>query len=420
MSKKRKNAGEGYGYMFSGAFKEKKDAVRKEKTRKGSFIKGVYTPQGHRYVVMTPRTNPRKTNSRPFIGPDGKVWHSGKRPKPTVKDYTLLAGDGSGRRVRRATMVIFPDGHEVKFTEKLSKREAIRQAEQQHGRGNPCENPTELLVMGANPTDRELTIPAGSTITIRMNPARANWMGSARSAIRQTQQREAEERFQEHMRSRKRVAFASQPKERKRFKWERGSKRAANPETCGAMIGGYPCTRKPGHRGPHLPQGATMRPKSRLRRGWNPSAAALHERFTGAEGKWLTIHDEPHMPAGDYAQLGELLALYFKPRNGGQVQQITFSKGSLPLVVAAESARQIYFVGGNQALSSFATGELGECRRIDYKQRKEHVPDPDADEWRHAFGEESGVRPVLSYDARNKRLLLEGGEYRIESAGIIN
>jgi hypothetical protein len=88
-------------------------------------------------------------------------------------------------------------------------------------------------------------------------------------------------------------------------------------------------------------------------------------------------------------------------------------------VVSDETSRQIYFVGGNQSLL-FRAGELGECRRIDYKQRKEHVPDPDADEWRHAFGEESGVRPVLIYDARNKRLLLEGGEYRIESAGIIN
>ena len=136
------------------------------------------------------------------------------------------------------------------------------------------------------------------------------------------------------------------------------------------------------------------------------------------------------MPAGDYAQLGHVLALYVKPAGGGQVQHINFGK-SRPIAVSDESARQIWFVGGDQditpALGSFGRRqrsdglyELGECRRIDYKQRKEHVPNPASDEWRHEFGEDSGVRPVLLFDARSKRLLLEGGEYRIQSEGIIN
>jgi hypothetical protein len=313
MSKRRKNAGEGYGYIFSGAFAKKSDAVKKEKKRKGSFVKAVMMRSGMRYAVMTPRTNPIKRKKKPAVTP------------PTVQ-----------------------------------------------------QNPAELVVMGANPHEnREINLPAGSSITIRVNPAQCNPL-------------------------------------------------------CGATIGGELCTRNAGHRGPHLPQGATMRTRSRLRKGWkprsaNPSAAAIRESFTGAEADKVSIRNAPHMPPGDYAQLGELLALYVKPLTGGQVQQITFSK-PYPLIVSDETARQIYFVGGDQDVgsASFSTHqrgglvELGEARRIDYKQRKEHVPDPSNDEWRHDFGEETGVRPLLLFDRHHKQLLLEGGEYVIRAEGIVN
>ena len=314
MRKKRKNAGEGYGYMFSGAFAKKSDAVKKEKTRKGSFIKPVMLRSGMRYAVMTPRTNPIK------------------RKKKAVTPVTTVT-----------------------------------------------KNPSELLVLGANPHDREITVPAGSTVTIRMNPAQVNPL-------------------------------------------------------CGAMIGGEPCSRQPGHRGPHLPQGATMRPRSRLRPGWkprsaNPSAAAIRESFTGAPVGRVLVADEPHMRGGDYAKVGTLLALHIKPESGGQVFAIEFAKNR-PMVVSDETARQLYFVGGDQELGKeiqvFGANQrggylvLGEARRIDYKQRKAHVEQPELDEWRHDFGEESGVRPTVLYDRTNKRILLEGGEYVIRAEGITN
>jgi len=101
------------------------------------------------------------------------------------------------------------------------------------------------------------------------------------------------------------------------------------------------------------------------------------------------------------------------------------------LLVADESARQLWFVGGDQditaALGVFGPRqrgaglfELGEARRIDYRQRKEHVAHPEHDSWRHEFGEESGVRPVVLFDATHKRLLLEGGEYVVRAEGIVN
>jgi hypothetical protein len=343
MTRKRKNAGEGYGYMFSGAFAKKSDAVKKEATRKGSFIKGIYVQGQHRYAVMTPRTNPIKRKSG-LSKADLKVLRAAK--KAGAATSPLISGKA------------------LEWWEK-------------NVRPN---NPAELVVLGANPHEnREISLPAGSTLTIRVNPAQLN-------------------------------------------------------PICGAIIGGEPCSRQPGHRGPHLPQGATMRPRSRLRSGWkprgaNPSAAAIRESFTGRDADKVSIRTEPHVPAGDYAQLGELLALYIKPDAGGQVQQIQFSKPR-PLVVSDETARQLYFVGGDQDigndLSIFGTHQrgglliLGGARRIDYKQRKEHVPDPSNDEWRHEFGEDSGVHPTVLYDRHNKTLLLEGGEYTVRPEGIVN
>ena len=43
-------------FTFHGAFKKKSDAARKEKSRKGAFIKSTWIRgRDHRYVVMVPR-----------------------------------------------------------------------------------------------------------------------------------------------------------------------------------------------------------------------------------------------------------------------------------------------------------------------------------------------------------------------------
>ena len=43
-----------------------------------------------------------------------------------VETYILYAANGN--RIRRASKVVFADGSEIKFTEKLGKKEAIKQA----------------------------------------------------------------------------------------------------------------------------------------------------------------------------------------------------------------------------------------------------------------------------------------------------
>lgn len=45
---------------------------------------------------------------------------------PTVKTYQLTAGNG--RPIRNATKVVLPDGREIAFTERMSKRDVLKQA----------------------------------------------------------------------------------------------------------------------------------------------------------------------------------------------------------------------------------------------------------------------------------------------------
>jgi len=40
--------------------------------------------------------------------------------------------------------------------------------------------------------------------------------------------------------------------------------------------------------------------------------------------------------------------------------------------------------------------------------------------YQHQFGEVSGVKPQLFYDTLNQRLILRGGNYRVEDAGIVD
>lgn len=45
---------------------------------------------------------------------------------PRVDTYTLTAPNG--RHIRKATRVVFADGHAVDFMERMSRRDAIQQA----------------------------------------------------------------------------------------------------------------------------------------------------------------------------------------------------------------------------------------------------------------------------------------------------
>jgi hypothetical protein len=446
MSRKRKNAGEGYGYMFHGSFSEKKDAVEKEKQRKGSFIKGARTKHGYRYIVMSPRTNPIKRKKkakkivetytpRPMQNPS-ELLVLGANPHENVQEIVLQPGSKLIIRNNPAKLAHSDDSHYM-----------LQAAAQLYpGRHLASLNAGELSRV-AQLAARLKTDPTRHNIYFGFGPAPAReprlTLYRKPRGVR-THSRTSGESHDNLRSLRADVASALVNQGYKAAQAKRMAREAAGSDfsslfndalrqnpLCGAMVQGYPCTRKPGHRGPHLPQGATMRTRHRLPRKWqpNPSAEALREKFTGTAVDRVQVLNEPHMPAGDYALLGKLLSLYVKPRKGGQVQEIRAVGGTT--VVCDETARQIYFVGGDQDISSGlqvfgaldrgnGVYELGEARRIDYKQRKEHVDHPEMDSWRHAFGEETGEHPTVLYDSRAKRLMLEGGAYMIRPEGIVN
>jgi hypothetical protein len=455
--KTRKNAGEGYGYMFHGAFSEKKDAVAKEKKTKGAWIKPTLTNKGYRYIVMSPRLNPIKRKKNPKM----QVFFDNAIKKFTAALYHPKHGN------------IYASGHTKKEAAKNLKdrMREIRKSgtvSQSHGYN---ENPHELLIMGANPHgeehQQEISLPPGSTILIRtprQNPVNPDRF-SSQHAIAKGISRQAPGLIQ--TKKQRRVAKMVRGARRHKYDWipPEGIAPGMNPgpddnymiqaaaELFGKALKDLSAREmsQVAMRAAQIKQAKTAprknvelgtyengvfhpwtrRPKSRQKRAirrQNPDAAGIREDFTGMSVEHEHVRQEPHMPAGNYAQLGKLLSLYVKPRAGGQVLEI---RGSNVIVVSDESARQIWFVGGDQDVSSALAQfgaldrgagvyELGEARRIDYEQRKEHVPDPEQDHWRHNFGEETDERPKVLYDATHKRLLLEGGAYHIRREGIVN
>jgi len=174
------------------------------------------------------------------------------------------------------------------------------------------------------------------------------------------------------------------------------------------------------------------------------TAREIREGFTHAESRGYRVADEPHIPAGDYAELGtsgyvtdgaERAEAYLavKPAKGGYRLQLTLEQRGITFV-SDTSRRQIWIAGryemSEREVAQFTDDRrpsvnLGECVGIGYIAVKYH---PEIENhaagkrilWEHQFGEETGVCPYLIYDRTHARLLLEGGAYRVEDAGIVN
>jgi hypothetical protein len=423
---KRKNAGKGFGMMFHGAFGLKSEAKKKERKVDG-FIQPRNIRGKRRYVVMSERKNPRRKNP-------GKAQE--------LKRLLDSMNESQHREFLQRTTMRMPSGKQ----KTILKKYWLPIARLVMGERSSNPNPHELLVMGANPSShssytprdaREIVVPPGSTITIRTNPTNPDRYTSAQ-ALATGARYHAPALIQ--TKRQKRVAGMVRKARKHKYDWipAEGLAPGQNPDETWmyqAVAELFPGRSLGELSSRELSKVALRAHELQKQARQNPTAADLREEFTGMPAEYYTVRDEPHMPAGNYAQLGRLLALYFKPTTHEQVHSITWGKQS-PILVSNETGRQLWFVGGDQDIGntlgsitlaypiaqerSNGIWELGELRRIDYRQRKEHVPHPESDEWRHDFGHENGVRPNLLYDANHRRLLLEGGDYRIEREGIIN
>jgi hypothetical protein len=182
-------------------------------------------------------------------------------------------------------------------------------------------------------------------------------------------------------------------------------------------------------------------PGGKIRRRWlkgqkeNPAgeaaeeAAGLYQQFHGRAPKEILELQEPEARGVTLTSLGDLIELQVVPLEGRQWVQLDLSGDRVKLAANAKGT-QLYFIGGNQTLTgevlrTFGSDtskelvELGQAATVVYRAKKS-ITDFKSTNWEHSFGEESGMRPILAYDARTRRLLLVGGEYKIEAPGIIN
>jgi len=205
----RRNFGQGDLFNFHGAFTEKKDAVAKEQSTPGSFIKTVWYRSGPKYAVLSKKNPRRKKNLLPIPADLTNVFSSiGMLPKEKrrrKRNLTIRKPFSGGRSLYGPGLIRKP------FQRRVAKMVRSRRS-------------AGLM------TDAEIK---------RLRKSRKK--GPASSVFHELY--------------------------------------GPNPHMiCGANVGGEECTRKPGHKGPHLPQGATMRPKSRLRKEWKPNPMSKKKR----------------------------------------------------------------------------------------------------------------------------------------------
>jgi len=178
-----------------------------------------------------------------------------------------------------------------------------------------------------------------------------------------------------------------------------------------------------------------------VRRRRNPESGAdrMYEIFHGRAPQHdviveSEIHEHEHL-----ATLGKMVSLKVETRSG-YVVEIGWDDGDpmTPWLASNEQGTQLYIEGGDQSV------DLGSFRMDGQKWRKDmmvigdlvettYQTEKDFDKFEtidyyHANGEDSGEVPQLLYDpnskadrdAKNGKLYIAGGKYRIEHDGIID
>lgn len=161
-------------------------------------------------------------------------------------------------------------------------------------------------------------------------------------------------------------------------------------------------------------------------------AEALYETFHGRPPQEILEVQENAETRGELTALGDLVELTIVAPNREHVQ-VKFTGDGVRLA-SSPDGRQLYLVGGNQDISEslglFGISDekdfldLGEAKQIVYAAAKWQT-DFSEIEWKHDFGEESGIRPRVFFKmpltaAGDARIFFAGGNYKVERPGIID
>lgn len=147
----------------------------------------------------------------------------------------------------------------------------------------------------------------------------------------------------------------------------------------------------------------------------------LYEQFHGKAAERI---DEVELESRDrktYTKLGDLVELDIH-----RGSKLLFD-GERPVLASDPRGHQLYVLGGvvlskddmDRDAADKDLIDLGEASCIVYFTRK-GFDNFEPVEYKHKFGEETGERPHLLYDRRNRRLLFAGGAYQVKPEGIVN
>jgi hypothetical protein len=156
-------------------------------------------------------------------------------------------------------------------------------------------------------------------------------------------------------------------------------------------------------------------------------AEELYEEFHGREPREILEIQESSEARGEYTALGDLIELTMIAPSGDHVL-VKFKNDGVRLA-SSPNGEQLYLLGGNQDISGvlemFGADtakdllDLGEAKQIVYEAAKWQT-DFTPQEWKHDFGEESGVRPRVFFDQLKKRIFFAGGNYKVKRPGIVD
>jgi hypothetical protein len=162
-------------------------------------------------------------------------------------------------------------------------------------------------------------------------------------------------------------------------------------------------------------------------------AAVLYEEFHGKPSAEVAIIKEEIEDAEHVTVLGLLIELVVKSATGKNLI-IEFDpqspdKDAPPYLCSSPDGRQLYIRGGDQSLDLASIGlsgkwerdqmVVGDLRKVTYRTEKNFDQFESLD-YEHKLGEDSGVKPILCYDALNAQLLIVGGQYDVKPEGIVN
>jgi hypothetical protein len=189
--------------------------------------------------------------------------------------------------------------------------------------------------------------------------------------------------------------------------------------------------KKPGRQAaawPPAKRAMAKRRNGRRRNQEGDSMDAAREQFREFHGKEpgriLEYEQTFHYPE-NFAELGRLKELRFDLDSMNRNFPLT-NFGHCQ-VVSTPDGSNIYFIGGDQRIDFEALNiasdkdmvELGACGYIMYHTVK-GFHDFEPTDYFHHFGEEDGLRPILTYDRLNHTLFLVSGNYRVRPEGIVN